>query len=335
MMPGRAAQEGERLDDRAYALMRSADGLTKRGRWLDAAHALEEAAEIHGQTGRSYDQARCLQMAETLQRSAGRPDLVRDQLSSASAAGAQDLHLLVSILTEQGETAFAQQRYEAAIAAYTNALREARQAGLKAEWLCAMLRRRAASSAATGAIRQANADMDEAFWLLDAASGRDVAAFVRTEQADLLWRAGAINEMAQTVAVLEAELSNEQLAPHLTAELGIMHARLARAAQKLRAAADYARCARTAALEAVAPLSYIAASVELAEALQAQGDYAGAYGALATAWATVSDVLGDETAGSWVEPVMLGFAARWGAPVFRTAKAEYEAQRRNRVRHRA
>jgi hypothetical protein len=49
---------------------------------------------------------------------------------------------------------------------------------------------------------------------------------------------------------------------------------------------------------------------------------------LSTAWATLSDVLGAETASSWIQPCLLTYQIRWGEADFRRAKGEYESRRR-------
>src|SRR5260370_1436933 len=85
-------------------------------------------------------------------------------------------------------------------------------------------------------------------------------------------RTGHLHEAEQAVAAMEAELEDGPADPHLRAELLLMRARLARAAGQMDEAVRHARDARDAALQAVAPVSYFAASAELAEALQSRGD---------------------------------------------------------------
>ena len=90
----------------------------------------------------------------------------------------------------------------------------------------------------------------------------------------------------------------------LRAEILVQRARLARGAGDIAVARTHATAAHDAALAAVAPVPYFAASVELAEALDAAGLRVDAYTALATAWGTLSDLLGSEVARSWVEPCL-------------------------------
>jgi tetratricopeptide (TPR) repeat protein len=324
----KTTRETKTLDDQAYALMQSAVSLIGQVQWRDAAHALEQAAQIHAQVGRAYDQARCLQLAATLRRSAAQPDQAGSLLAKAAAVAPQDQPLAISILSEQAEIAFANNHYEDAVAAYTRALNEARQSGLKPDGLSALLRRRAAASIALGNLREAAADFDEAFRLIHEISGRAIGSFVRIEQSNWLWQYGHYHEMKQVVMALETSLEGEESNSNLLSEWLVAQARLSRVAGQFDVAIQHAERAREAALQAVAPVSYFAASVELAEALQSNGDYVEAYGNLTTAWATLGDLLGQDTASSWVEPVLFAYLMRWGELVFRQAKSAYEAQRR-------
>jgi tetratricopeptide (TPR) repeat protein len=320
--------EAGKRDDQAYALMQAAVGLIPEGRWREAARALEEAASMHAEAGRSYDEARCLQLAATLRRSGGEAGKAHTLVERAAAVAPAALTLAVSISAEEAETALAEGRYQEAVAAWTKALDNGRQSGLKPEGISAILRRRAASCMALGKIEQANSDFDRACQTLEDAGTKETALFVRIEQAELLWRYGQSSEAERLATRLEADLAGKEASPHLLAELLVLRARLARAVGETDKALNYARRSRDAALQAIAPVSYFAASVELAEALQEQRDFSNAYGALSTAWATLSDVLGNDTALSWIEPCLLTYQLRWGEPVFRQAKKEYEARRR-------
>ena len=97
-------------------------------------------------------------------------------------------------------------------------------------------------------------------------------------------------------------------------------------------AARLAHLARDAALEAVAPLSYFAAAVALARADDLRGDRTEAYRVTASAWVTLADLLGQDLARSWMEPVLLGFKLRWGDDAFAEARAAHERQRRDALR---
>lgn len=313
--------------------MESAAALVPQGRWREAAEALESAAELHARQGRAYDQSRCLQLAATLCRSAGEVNRAQPLAERAAALRPAPSPLSVSISAEQAETAFAQDRYAEAITAWTSALEEARRSGLKAEGISALLRRRAAAYLALGQAPLAINDFDQAYGLLVGTLGKARASFVRTEEAGLFLENGDSEHAEQVAAALEADLGSASPEPQLIAEMRVLRARLARTAGRMEVAAQHARQARDAALEAVAPLSFLSASVELAEALQSRGDLAGAYGTLAGAWVTLADLLGNDTARTWIEPCLLLYQLRWGEPLFRKAKCDYEARRRAEMKN--
>ena len=83
-------------------------------------------------------------------------------------------------------------------------------------------------------------------------------------------------------------------------------------------------------LAAVAPVSYLAAAALLAQLHDAAGERVVAYGVLATAWATLGDLLGADVAASWVRPLLLALSLQWGDAAFAEAKARHDAQRRAR-----
>jgi tetratricopeptide (TPR) repeat protein len=315
-------------DSEAETLMRAAVDLIAQGSWLEAAASLERAAQLHAEAGRDYDQARCLQLAATLRRSAG--DLAAAGRLSARAASIDygDSRLGVSIAAEQAESAFAAGEFESALSAWNLALDRAPGAQLAADALAALFLRRATTLLALDRVHEAFGDFDQAYRLLDESHTDQTASFVRTEEATLLLQAGYAKESEKIVEALEARLSAEDRTPHLAAEILILRARLARAAGHDESAAEFALRARDFALEAVAPLSYFSAAAELAGAFDFIGNRVAAYGALASAWVTLADLLGNEAARSWIEPCLLAYQLKWGAEDFAETKACYETERR-------
>ena len=329
------AAGNQNRDDRAYGLMQSALALIPAGEWREAASRLEEAAGLHAEAGRSYDEVRCLQLAATLRRSGGEAGKARALLDRAGAIASTDQPLTVSVSAEEAETAFAEGQYQRAATAWTKALDRAKKSGLKAEGISAMLRRRAAAWMNLAEIDRANGDFDQAFQVLDASGAKETARFVRTDQASLLWRHGCASQAEAVIATLEAEIAPLEVSDALLSEILVLRARFARAKGNLSEALEFSRRSRDAALQAITPVSYFAGSVELAECLQTQENFTDAYGSLATAWATLADLLGNETARSWIEPCLIAYQVRWGEPAFRIAKNEYEEQRRNERKHEA
>lgn len=318
-------------DDQAYGLMQSAVSLISEGRWKEASHSLAQAAALHASADRPYDEARCLQLAATLQRSAGDTARARELARGAVQNKPPDSQLALSIEAERAETEFAESRYEAAVVHLTSAIGRARQAQLKPEGLSALLRRRGAANIALSRISEADMDFAEAARLLAAGDQNELPAFVRLEQAELLLNDGYAREADPVIATL-AQTLPQAASPHLSAEMLAVQSHLARAAGRVREAADLAASARKHALQAVAPLSYFKASVSLAESLQELNELERAYGIYATTWVTLSDVVGKDVARSWVEPCLLVFQMRWGTEAFEQAKRGYEERRRQAMR---
>lgn len=305
--------------DRAEALMCDADALVTSGAWAEGAVALEAAAKHHAHAGRDYDQARCLQLAATLRRSSGDAEGARALVERASAVGSGDDSLSVSILAERAETAMTQNRYADAVAAWTSCIDKARSLGASAHDKIALLRRRAACFLAVDAADDADADFGAACNLAEDAT---MAGFLRAEQARLLLDRGDADGAAHALPL------GDSADAHLRAETRVVRARLASVNGDARGAGEHAVAARAAALEAIAPIPFLAASIQLAEALDAQGARAESYSVLATAWATLSDLLGADVARSWIEPVLEALRLRWGDDAFARAKQVHDDTRR-------
>jgi hypothetical protein len=86
--------------------------------------------------------------------------------------------------------------------------------------------------------------------------------------------------------------------------------------------------ARSHALDAVQPLTYVAAVLTAAQVRDVTGDRAGAYRELSRGWATVGDLLGAEVARATFEPALLDLKQRWGDEAFAAVKTAYETGRR-------
>ncbi|HYN97977.1 MAG TPA: hypothetical protein VES42_29390, partial [Pilimelia sp.] len=88
------------------------------------------------------------------------------------------------------------------------------------------------------------------------------------------------------------------------------------------------RAARRHALDGTAPLAYVAASVAESALAEVLGDDRAAYGSLATAYATLGDLVGRPLSAATFEGPLRELRDRWGADRFAAAKAAYEATRR-------
>lgn len=313
-------------ESKAATLLRNAQARIAEGEWEQAAAELETAAGLHAQAGCTYDQARCLQLAATLRRASGTPERARQLLEEASAIAPSDQPLAVSIAAERAQIAHDEGRHTDAIASWTEALDHGKSAGLGSDGRVALLRGRAASLLAIGRLADAAADFAEAFQLLESTHGLATACFLLTEQAGLLLQSGHRSEAERVAQDVEGRAPVHDA--HLRADILLLRARLARARGDSTSVLEYGGKARRAALEAVAPVSYFGACAELAAAYDQRGDFDSAYLVLATAWGTLSDVIGTEASSAWVEPVLAGYRIVWGADKFARVKAAHDQARR-------
>jgi tetratricopeptide (TPR) repeat protein len=293
----------------AQELMERAAALAPEGEFGAAAAALEQAAALHAD---DYERARCLQFAATLRRTNGEPERAAALIAEASAVDIGDESLRVSILAEAAETAAEQGELHAAVRAYNGALSHACLSG---DGRNALLRRRAVALLALNRAEEAGRDYDAAHALLP-------AGHVRIEQARALIAHGRHDHAARVLAALQPQDL------HVRAEQRALEAGIARAAGDAETAEANARQARDDALHAVAPVAYLAAALELSEALAAQHKNAEAYGTLADAVVTLGDAIGIEAAREWIEPALLSKRNDWGPDGFAAARAEHERRRR-------
>lgn len=104
--------------------------------------------------------------------------------------------------------------------------------------------------------------------------------------------------------------------------------------QPARALARFG-AARQGALDARDAASYLAASVQSASVLEQQGQVDDAYARLASAWVTLGDLLGRESAASLVRPAMQGLRDRLGTEAFQRVREGYAARRKRTAGSRA
>ncbi len=303
----------------------------QRGDWRCAARELERAAELARIDGDATRAAHCLQMAAALHRARGAGVEALAAASRAGKVAGRDPRARFAASAEFGEALIAQGEFERAAAAYRQALATADAIGLPRWARATVLRRLAEADAGRGALAEAWHGYDAAAQEMVRVSDALAAAWIHVEHANCAREAGALEHARQLVGRPGLLLlAGEE--PHLASERLLLIARLALANGRFAAAAESARLARASALEAVAPLSYYAAAVALAEAFEGMGRHTDAYAALATAWATLGDVLGRDVAESWVAPILEAYRMKWGAEGFATAKAQHDARRKAAIR---
>ena len=322
-----AARQGNDGAALADALATLAADLVPAGDLSGARDALDEAITLHRQGGRAEDERYCSQFAATLSRLIGDAEgaAVRAAraatLSAAGSAGAISAH------AELAETALASGKLDEAAAEYGAALRHAEGFALSPQDRAALLRKQAAVLEADDRTSQAVEALDDAHRLLTRAEDHGLALRVRIEAVTALQNAGRNFEADQRrgEAFGEARRLDDRQA---LADLELLESAAALDGSDRDAALAAALRARDHALAAVAPLSYMAAAIALAELHEDAGDKVAAYGALAAGYATIGDLLGAGAASESFGARLAECRDRWGADVFRDAKASYEAQRK-------
>jgi hypothetical protein len=323
----RAGGDAQRLAD---ALATQADALVKQGRGREATAALDECALLHAGLGQAEREAQLLRMAAALCRFSGDLEGARRRAEAALQRVPPTHPAALAAWKELGETEMAAGRGAQAVAAWTGALQLA-EAKEPPAARAALLERRAAAHVHGGASTAAAQDLARAQELLQGSGDAGAARRVRIEQATALQAAGRLQEsaaMAQEL-VVEARASGDAA---VLADTCLLLCAQALQRGDAAAARDAALQAREAALQAVAAPSYLAAARALADAQDALGQRVEAYRALATAWATLGDLLGSETARAWVEPLLAALAHKWGAAAFKEVREAHDSERRRALR---
>jgi len=323
----RAARAAGSRPALAQALAVQADALVRHMRWPEAIAALDEATALHHALGETTRQAQCLRMAAALCRFAGDFDGARRRAGEALGLVSSGDAIAAAAWAELAETAMARSSHGDAEQAWSHALEAAGASGLDPQARAAMLRRRAAVRAAGGGCDAALEDLAAALALLEAAGEQAAARRVRIEQASALHAVGRSQESEQ----LAGEVISEAAAagdPGVAADGWLLRAALAFERRDAAAAREAALQAREMALQAVAAPAYFAAARALSLACDALGERVQAYRALATAWATLGDLLGKELARSWVQPLLASLRGQWGEEAFAQVRARHDEERR-------
>ena len=320
-----ARQRGD-ADDIAEALALHANDLLQNARTGEARLELDEATAIHRVRGRVYDEARCTQLAGTLCRFEGRLDEAKHRSSRALKLSESKGPIAVSAYAELGEIALAEGNNVEAAKAYRAALDTGEGTGLVDPARAALLRKRAVALTAAGQYQDAVRDLESAHDLLMRTGDRAGALRALIEEATAFRHAGLFAEAERIV--------RRAMDPALQADdhaaLADLHLLLAAQALDRRDAAGAmasAQAARTQALAANAPTSYIGAALAIAQLAESAGNRLGAYEALAVGWVTLADLLGRDLARMTFEPKLKEMRERWGATAFDEVKTTHEAHR--------
>ena len=309
-------------------LVRRASELLRQGSTDDAARLLRQAADLHRKAKRRYDEARCRTLLAQCLR-------MLDDLPAASTEIARAVRLSsgharaeLPALAERVEILIAQGDAAAAAAGLDDVLARCRELGESGRaLLAALLRRRAAVlGGALGRRRDAAADLAEAAAVLTDLGQHGEARRALVERATAMHEDGGADvEQARAEARAAVDAAGDRA---LAGELDMLAGAVAVGAGRLDEAEGFSRSARDHALAAVAPTTYVGASVALSELADIRGDRVAAYEALAVGCATMGDLIGRDGADAVYEPRFEGLREQWGVADFDQTRAAYEDRRR-------
>lgn len=310
----------------AETLLVYANDLIQAARFGEARRAIDEAGRIHQERARPHDEARCCHLAATLYRLEGLFDEAERRAHRATRLAAAGTPTMVAGWSELGEIALGRGDGTAAAVAFERALEEGRQAGLLDMGQAALLRKRAHALAVLERFTEAAALLRLARTHYQQAGEREAALETRIEEATALTQAGDEAGARRERDEIERE-ATQAGDRHALADLALLRAAEELARGDLDGARSNSLAARDHALAAVAPLSYVAAAISVAEIADKQGDRLASYGALAAGWVTLADLLGQEVARATFSPRLTGLQQSWGDEEFQAVKVAYEEQR--------
>jgi len=314
-------------DDLAEALALHANALVQAGKISTAQQELDEAATIHRTRGRVYDEARCTQFAASLCRFAGHLDEAKLRANRALELIESNGPIAVSAHAELGEIALAEGNSAKAAQAYGAALEAGEATGLVDSARAALLRKRATALTIAAKYQDAVHDLATAHDLLVRSGDHATALRTLIEQATALRHADQPMD-AEPIVRRAMDLAGQAGDHAALADLHLLLAARALDQRDAGSAMAAAQAAREHALAGNAPTPYIGATHAIAQLAEATGDRLRAYEALATGWATISDLLGGDAARMSFEPTLREVRKRWGVPAFDEIKKTYEENRR-------
>ena len=320
----RAREQVERLrndgDDAALAegLEAVATAAMEEGDLGTAAAALEEAAGRWEALEEPSRVGHALLLAAAARRLTGDLGAARHDHARAAAADLPD-PLSRALDAERAEQDLAGGDADVAHERFTAVLDELppdREPLLRAQ----LLQRRAAAAVDAARWRDAATDLMDAEALYAAHGTRDEA------EATALGAAAAIANVDMAVAedVLSAVAADPPQDGSAAARRGVVGGQIAMTADRPALALERFDAARQGALDVRDPIAYLTAAVEGSRAAERLGDDATAYARLATAWATLGDLLGADAARQLARPLLLDLRDRFGVPRVDAARAAYE-----------
>lgn len=290
-----------------------------------AAEALAEAADLWRSLGQSDRAGSALLLATSSHRLAGSMPaaaaLVRQGLAADFPAA---LHQGFEM--EAAEQCLARGEAQEARRRFSRLIEQAAPSW-PARTRAQVFERRAAAAHADGDGRAAAADLLHASQLYSRAGLSEDGEAAALAAAALL--AGVDPSLADQV--VQEVMASPPAHGAVAARRGLVGGHVAASRGNWKEALARLDQARQGALDCRDPVTYLLASVQASEAAEKDNDLETAYGRLATAWSTLSDLLGRDMAAEQVRPCLQALRLRWGQETFQTAKTKYEATRRREL----
>lgn len=308
---GNSERLAEALEDLASALLKEVD-------LGGAATALEEAAEIWSGLGAAFRQGSCLLLAASSCRLAGDLNRAKRNLELGLAAELPQ-KLKNGFQAEWCEQELANGRYDSAHEGFTRLLSHLSNE-LEPLQQAQLYQRRAAAATAGQRWFEAADDFLKSSTIFkgqglhadaeaSALAAAAILADVAPEAAERI-----ISEISETVPGDGAAAARRGLVGGKVAlQAGVPALALKRFDQ-----------ARQGALDVNDPVTYWSAAVQASQVAESLADFETAYARLATAWATLADLLGTEQSAQMIRPVLEEFRNRLGKERFTKVKQQYE-----------
>jgi tetratricopeptide (TPR) repeat protein len=316
----------------ADALVERAAEFIDEGKLPDALGELDQARALYEVEGDLDGSARCLHLSATVCRMTGDFANALERARKAEAIAAPGTPSMVAAIMEQGESEILRGAHGVAADHYARALVEGRAAGLLPDHAARLMRKRAMVLAAAKRFEEAAASAREARALHEQTGATGEARRAIVELAVVLEQAGdaaAVEAMIAEGLAVAADAGDA----HVAADLELLAAGHAAQRRDFATALAAARRARTQALAAGAPLSYISAVMSIAEVANTMGDRDAAYEALASGWVTAGDAIGEEQARTIFEPKLAQLRDTWGSAAFGAVRDAYNDRRRAVLRN--
>lgn len=315
----------------ADALIARASANIDEGKLAEALADLDAARVLYEEAGDTTSIARCLQTSATVCRLSADFASAIERAEKAEALAAPATPVKVAAIMEQAEVEVLRGAHSLAADHYGRALTAGRAAGLLPDHEARLLRKRAMVLAAAQRFDEAAASSRQGRALHEQSGERGEARRAMVELAVVFEQAG--EGAAADAAISEGlAVAAEAGDAHVAADLELLSAGRAVQMRQFDDGLAAARRARTHALAAVAPLSYISAVMTIADISNALGDRDSAYEALATGCVTAGDVIGEDAARRIFEPKLAALRDAWGSAAFAGVRDAYNDRRRAAIR---